>query len=89
MLFSQMKKVKLVKYTILTSNHGLLLSYTRFGHVDYSGTFFIADRKDDDFAGIVFGYQSNRSETHFYFIAQKERCENMLTKSNLIVQSQI
>ena len=27
-LFSQMKKVKLVKYTILTSNHGLLLSYT-------------------------------------------------------------
>ena len=28
MLFSQMKKVKLVKYTILTSNHGLLLSYT-------------------------------------------------------------
>ena len=37
-----------------------MISYTRFGHVDYSGTFFISDTRDDDFAGIVFGYQSNR-----------------------------
>lgn len=41
-------------------NPGLMISYTRFGHVDYSGTFFISDTRDDDFAGIVFGYQSNR-----------------------------
>ena len=39
-----------------------MISYTRFGHVDYSGTFFISDTKDDDFAGIVFGYQSNRQD---------------------------
>lgn len=43
-----------------SSNPGLLISYTKFGHVDYSGTFFISDTRDDDFAGIVFGYQSNR-----------------------------
>ena len=44
----------------LPRNPGLLISYTRFGQVDYRGTFFISDTKDDDFAGIVFGYQSNR-----------------------------
>lgn len=48
---------------VFIRNPGLLLTYTRFGHVDYSGTFFISDQLDDDFAGIVFGYQSNRSET--------------------------
>ena len=65
-------------------NPGLLLSYTRFGHVDYSGTFFIADRSDDDFAGIVFGYQSNRSETHFYIIPQRERDMQKLSLPNQI-----
>lgn len=50
---------------VFIRNPGLLLTYTRFGHVDYSGTFFISDKLDDDFAGIVFGYQSNRSERHF------------------------
>ena len=44
----------------LPRNPGLLISYTRFGQVDYRGTFFISDTGDDDFAGIVFGYQSNR-----------------------------
>ena len=70
-------------------NPGLLLSYTRFGHVDYSGTFFIADKLDDDFAGIVFGYQSNRSETHLHHPAEREIQTNMFTNSNLIVASQI
>lgn len=41
-------------------NPGLLISFTKFGHVDYRGTFFISDTKDDDIAGVVFGYQSNR-----------------------------
>ena len=50
---------------VFIRNPGLLLTYARFGHVDYSGTFFISDKSDDDFAGIVFGYQSNRSERHF------------------------
>ena len=50
---------------LLIRNPGLLLSYTTFGQVDYSGTFFISDKKDDDIAGIVFGYQSNRSVRHF------------------------
>lgn len=41
-------------------NPGLLISFTKFGHVDYRGTFFISDTIDDDIAGVVFGYQSNR-----------------------------
>jgi len=56
-----------MKGTILffIRNPGLLLSYATFGQVDYSGTFFISDKIDDDIAGIVFGYQSNRSVRHF------------------------
>ena len=49
-----------IECVLVFRNPGLLVSYTRFGHVDYSGTFFISDTQDDDFAGIVFGYQSNR-----------------------------
>ncbi len=49
-----------MNHVLLIRNPGLLLSHTRFGRVDYSGTFFISDTLDDDFAGIVFGYQSNR-----------------------------
>ena len=53
-------KNKTKNCVLFLRNPGLLISYTRFGRVDYSGTFFISDRLDDDFAGIVFGYQSNR-----------------------------
>ncbi|XP_074635587.1 thrombospondin-3-like isoform X2 [Acropora palmata] len=56
----------------VNSNPGLLISYTKFGHVDYSGTFFISDTLDDDFAGIVFGYQSNRK---FYVCSWKKKTQ--------------
>ncbi|KAJ7391160.1 hypothetical protein OS493_020190 [Desmophyllum pertusum] len=57
----------------VNGNPGLLLSDTRFGYVDYSGTFFISDTKDDDFAGIVFGFQSNR---HFYVCSWKKKTQS-------------
>lgn len=74
-----------------------MLSYARFGHVDYSGTFFIADRSDDDIAGIVFGYQSNRSERHFnwHHVAEREMCKSdyqmksECSESNLTESSQM
>lgn len=53
----------------VNGNPGLLISYTKFGRVDYGGTFFISDNTDDDFAGIVFGYQSNRK---FYVCSWKK-----------------
>ena len=47
-------------HVCFSRNPGLLISFTKFGHVDYHGTFFISDTIDDDIAGVVFGYQSNR-----------------------------
>ena len=41
-------------------NPGLMVGYTSFNQLEFSGVFFISDKKDDDFAGFVFGYQSNR-----------------------------
>lgn len=58
-----LKHCQLVRYppiSVFHRNPGLLVGYTRFGHVDYRGTLFITDKVDDDFAGVVFGYQSNR-----------------------------
>ncbi|PFX20514.1 Thrombospondin-3b [Stylophora pistillata] len=64
----------------VNGNPGILISFTRFGHVDYSGTFFISDKDDDDIAGLVFGYQSNR---HFYVCSWKRKTQSYNLQANL------
>ncbi|XP_048582493.1 cartilage oligomeric matrix protein-like isoform X2 [Nematostella vectensis] len=60
-------------------NPGLLLTYPRFDHLVYTGTFFISDSLDDDFAGIVFGYQSNRN---FYLVSWKQKTQTYNLPTN-------
>ena len=47
----------------------LFSGQTKFGGVDFSGTFYIHDDKDDDFAGFVFSFQDS---SNFYALMWKK-----------------
>jgi len=51
------------------SDPGIAIGTKRFEGVDYSGTFYIHDEKDDDFAGFVFSLQDN---SKFYALMWKK-----------------
>ena len=44
----------------------------QFGGVDYSGTFYVHDDKDDDFAGFVFSFQNNKKFYAFMWKKDKQ-----------------
>ncbi|CAL7945170.1 unnamed protein product [Xylocopa violacea] len=51
------------------SDPGIAIGPDRLLDVDFEGTFFIADKSDDDFVGFVFAYQDN---SKFYVVTWKK-----------------
>lgn len=54
---------------VANSDPGLAVGYPSFGGLDYFGTIFVDTDADNDFIGLVFGYQSS---SKFYLVTWKK-----------------
>ncbi len=57
---------------MINSDPSLLISYDSMSSVEFTGTFYVATTKDDDYIGFVFNYQSNRK---FMLVSWKQRTQ--------------
>jgi len=56
----------------LNADPSLLVAYDSMSNVEFTGTFYVATTKDDDYIGFVFNYQSNR---RFMLVSWKQRSQ--------------
>ncbi|CAL4106126.1 unnamed protein product, partial [Meganyctiphanes norvegica] len=67
------------------SDPGLFFGNDVFGGVDFEGTFYIEDTRDDDYAGVVFSYQSN---ARFYMMQWKKRYQRYWLSSPFVAEGE-
>ena len=60
------------------SDPGMLIGKHAFSSVEFNGTFFVNTEIDDDYAGIVFNYQSNK---RFMLVAWKQSNQSYWQRS--------
>ena len=57
---------------MLNADPSLLVSHTTFSSIEFTGIFYVATKKDDDYIGFVFNYQSNR---RFILVSWKQKTQ--------------